>query len=123
MKYQNKTTKPIIYLFILILFFILSEQNVILCEVILKDMSPEILLEIKKMLYDSLKTLIETAEFRNKYGRSKIDPIFITHYYTLIICKLEFITNFINSLPIQEIINDTRNSHLFLNDLYFVLLL
>lgn len=75
---------------------------------VIQDTSSTILMEnfdlFYKALNDTLCKCVTDTSFINKYGRSKVNPMFLTLYYTEIMSQPEFIKNFLDNLPLREIL-------------------
>lgn len=76
-----------------------------------RSLSPEELMEIKKMLDKALRNLIRDPEFINQYGRSRKNPLFLTTFYLRTICNPQFIAIFIEIIPVLELCNIYTTSH------------
>jgi hypothetical protein len=89
----------IINMILLMLFTLVMMNNkVIFCEEII--IPPEILEETKKIIEESLINLVNQEAFRIKYGGG---PLFNFCYFTQV-----YISEFINDLPLNEIIYKYR---------------
>lgn len=104
--------KLFILIIIALVYFYIIKQNVVLCEA-----NENLLLCIKQQITEILSEYITTEDFKNKYGKSKLNPIFLTHYYTFIICDPKFVTEFMQILPLKEIYSNSSDEIAFIKQI------
>lgn len=117
MKYSNYIKNLLNALIVIYIIFLFIKHNSCFGEIIPNTISHDSLLKTKQILYNALRELVYSKPFIDKYGKSNINPTFLTSYYLIVICKPEFIIDFIEGLPLNDIINNAENSTSFIKQI------